>query len=260
MRLCRYISIALVFTCFTDGFSQISPPGLDETNAAFWSAVAINQQLSRWTLGFYVGAARKSDPDNVSLFKKPAIFVVNEEIAFQVNKRWSVAFCASYRSQNEYEKTAPYLVEDPSSKIEDRFYMRFYYRETLWKIPFVFSFRPELRLYFGEHGHTWNPVDEELRFRFKGQAMIPLDDVRSNHFVIGNEILTTTDHEKGKVAEHWTAYNFSEDRISTYFRHKFNPHVTADVGVMQQIKHDGGYVAQLSVDLLFTNLFSKKAG
>ena len=88
-----------------ESFGQISPPGVDDTNVAFWSAIAINKKISkRWSVSAYDGMSGKSDPDNFSLFKKRATFVINQETAFEIDKRWGISFGASYRGQKPVQE------------------------------------------------------------------------------------------------------------------------------------------------------------
>lgn len=236
--------------------AQISPPGLDDTNVAVWSAVAIRQKLSpHWELTAYVGSSRQSDPDNLAVFKKQAICVINEETTVRINQKFSLSLCASYRIQNRYNTAYPYGSSDPEVKNEERYYFRFYLYEDIGKTKLTLSFRPELRLYSSVNHHAWSPIDEELRFRVKVQASVPLRK-SSNQFIVANEVLSTTDHTKGLTSDHWTSYSLTEDRLSTFFRHSFG-HVITDVGVMHQIKFDGKYIPHLSFDVILKNPFAK---
>jgi len=239
--------------------AQISPPGLDDTNAAFWTAVGISQKISdRWSFAVYAGAARESNPDNYSLVLKPAIFVVNQETQYQFDQHWSLSLCASYRTQNRYEEEAPYDEATPEIRKEARYYSRLYFKEKTGRVGLTFSFRPEFRTYYAEHGHVWRPINEEMRFRLKGQASVPLNKSNTNQFIVANEVLSATDHLKDNRAHHWTHYAFTEDRLSTYFRHTFSqPAIIMDLGVMHQIKSTGQYIPHLAFDLIFQNLLWK---
>lgn len=245
----------LIMAVTVESFGQISPPGLDDTNVAFWSAIAINKKISkRWSVSAYGGMSGKSDPDNFSLFKKRAAFVINQEIAFEIDKRWGISFGASYRGQNQYKKESPFHSDEPDLKNENRYYFRFNFRRKFDAIGFTVSLRPELRLYYFD-GHTWNPIDEELRIRLKTQASIPLDQSRTNEIIVANEIMTTTDHEKNETSDHWTHYSYTEDRVSTFLRHRFNHVLVGDIGMMHQIKANGNYIAHLSFDVIFRDPF-----
>ena len=236
---------------------QISPPGLDDTKVAFWSAIGVSQKLSdRFNLSVYIGQARQSDPDNFAFIKKQAIYVLNQETTLRVSNSFAMSFCASYRIQNRYDDETPYSPADPETRNEERYYLRFYYYEKIGNTKLTFSFRPELRLYSSAHHESWVPTDEELRFRLKGQAAVPLGNP-DNQFILANEILSTTDHEKKDMQTHWTAFGFTEDRLSTYFRHTAGKVIT-DIGLMHQIGFDGDYILHLAVDVILTDPFGKK--
>ena len=241
--------------CSINSFAQISSPGISDANMAFWSAIGVSQKISdRWNVSLYTGNSRQSDPDNISLFKKQAIFVINEETTFNFNKTFSVSACASYRVQNLYADEEPFGPAVPATKNEERYYLRFYYREQIGKTKLKFSFRPELRRFSSEGHHPWNPVDEEVRLRLKGQASFPLGN-GSNELILSNEILAATDRVKVVEAEQWSDYAITEDRLATFYRHVFS-NVTADIGVMHQIMHDGEYRAHIAFDLILMNPFS----
>ena len=248
--------LKLVFVlCAINSFAQISPPGISDANIAFWSALGLSQKISdRWLLSVYTGNSRQSDPDNFALFKKQAIFVINEETTFNFNKTFSLAACVSYRIQNRYAGEDPFASAAPATKNEERYYLRFYYREQLGKTKLKFSFRPEFRRFSSSGHHPWNPVDEEVRLRLKGQASFPLGN-GSNELILSNEILAATDRVKVAEAEQWSDYAITEDRLATFYRHMFS-HVTADIGVMHQIMHDGEYRAHIAFDLILMNPFN----
>src|SRR5690242_11489256 len=102
-------TISLTWLLTAKGLAQISPPGLDDTNAAFWGAMAVSQNLTdKWNLTLYAGANSQSNPDNFNMLLKPAIYVLNGEAQYKFNHLFAVSFCASARIQHRYEKIAPY--------------------------------------------------------------------------------------------------------------------------------------------------------
>jgi hypothetical protein len=256
-----FIVSCLIFS--SAAFAQISPPGMDDTNAVAWGAVGITQQISKkWLITAYVGAARESDPNNWSLLHKPAIFVLNQETQYLFNDRWQLAICSSFRKQNRYIEEEPFTSSDPSLRNEARYYLRLYYRNTLGKMNITYSFRPELRFFYDTHWNHWSAAPEELRIRFKIQINIPLNAAKTNQFVFANEWLSATDEKRsGEGHLYWSTYNFTEDRFTTYLRHVIKkPSLIVDIGLMQQFKFSkdkNDYIPHLAFDLIFQNPFGK---
>jgi len=243
--------------------AQISPPGLDDTNVVLWGAVGFNQQLGqKWSVTAYVGGSRESNPNNLSVLHKQAIFVVNQETQYQFNSHWQLSFCSSLRFQNIYKEDAPYLSDDPDLRNEIRYYLRLYYRQTVGKIGLTYSFRPEYRGFYEPDWSTWASRPVELRFRLKIQANVPLNSSKTNQFIIGNEWLSVTDDKRNSEGNlYWSTYAFTEDRVTTYFRHVFKkPSLIVDVGYMHQIlvqQGKIGYIGHFAFDLIFQNPFGK---
>jgi hypothetical protein len=239
--------------------AQISPPGLDGARLVSWGAVGFNQQLSRrFSTTIYAGGSSQGDPDNFATFSKPAIFVLNQETLYQTNSRWQIAFCTSLRWQFVYSDDAPYANEDPPWRREVRYYLRFFYRYQQGKIAWSHSFRPEYRTFFTPEGEPWSsPL--QVRLRLKLQATIQLNESRTNFFVVANEWLgATAQNSQSK----WSSFAFTEDRLSTFFRHSFKkPHLFLDLGLMHQLWKDDEnslqYTTYLSFDLLFQNPFGR---
>jgi hypothetical protein len=248
----RYVALFfLCFTAFLPSFSQISPPGLDDTRAVGWAAVGFSQQIGRrWQTTVYLGASRESNPDNFSLLRKPAIGVLDINQLYRFNEHWSLAGAVSFRMQNMYFNAPPFDSEDPALRDEVRYYMRVYYRHKVKRISFTYSFRPEYRTYF-DRLDRWSPVPYEFRFRLKGQAAVSLNQSGSNQFILGNEILS--------VAEpHFSQYHYTEDRLTTYFRHTFTkPALIVDAGFMYQFLAKEGLITHFAVDFIFLDPFRK---
>lgn len=236
--------------------AQISPPGLDDTNAAFWTAFGLTQELTpMWTVTVYAGEARQSSPDNYRLLSKQAIFVLNQETQFNFNKFWAASFCTSYRVQSRYADISPFEADDPASKNELRFYGRLYARPTIGRAQLAISFRPEYRTYH-YNGEVWTPIDKEIRLRLKGQVSIPLNTDKSNQFIVADEVLSATEHFETSTVDIWTSFGYTESRLSTYYRHVFkHPSIVTDVGVMQQFRVNGPYIVHLAFDVIFVNPF-----
>ncbi|MEJ0029213.1 MAG: DUF2490 domain-containing protein [Bacteroidota bacterium] len=222
-------------------FSQISPPGLDDTRAVAWGAIGFSQQIGpKWQTTIYLGASRESNPDNYSLLNKPAIAVIDVSGLYRFNDRWSLSGAISFRKQDVYD------VDDMEIRDEIRYYSRLYYRHKIKKISFTYSFRPEFRTYYNS-----TSVPYTYRFRLKAQVAIPLNQSGSNQFILGNEILNV-------AQPHFSDYKYSEDRLTSYFRHTFKkPAVIFDAGFMYQFLAGEGLITHLAFDVIFLDPFGK---
>lgn len=259
---CAMFFVVLLFSVLFGSslYAQISPPGMDDTNAVLWGAAAVSQQIGKsWMVSAYAGIARESDPDNWSLLRKQAIFVINQQTRYLLSKKWQLAFCSSLRKQKIYLDTEPYSVDDPSLRNELRYYLRLYYRTNTGRFNLTYSFRPELRNFYDNKWNHWHSSPEELRIRFKVQATLPLNKERSNQMILANEWLSATDEKRNNNGElHWSSYVFTEDRLSMYWRHVFGTHLIFDLGLMHQLKFADGhvqYIKQLAFDFIYQNPF-----
>jgi hypothetical protein len=240
----RYAAlIFLYFTAFLSAFAQLSPPGLEETRAVAWAAIGVTQQTgARWQTTVYLGGSRESKSDNFSLFKRFAIGVLDFNELYRINDHWSVAAAVSFRKQGMYDDE----LKEEDLRNEIRYYARLYYRHKINRISFAYSFRPEFRTYYAS-----TSVPYTYRFRLKAQASIPLDQSGSNQFVLGDEILALAQPK-------FENYAYSEDRLTTYFRHTFKkPALIFDVGFMYQFLASEGLITHFAVDLIFLDPFMR---
>lgn len=259
MSKTRFLPLLMLFLGLAGSaaYGQLSPPGLDGARLVSWGAIGTSQQFSRKISStVYAGGSSQSDPDNFSTFRKPAIFILNQETLYQFNTTWQLALCTSLRWQFVYDETAPYINEDPPWRKEIRHYLRLFYRQQRGKLSWTYSFRPEYRTFFTPDGDAWSsPV--QIRLRTKVQVNIPLNQSRSNALVIANEWLGATS-ENAQLR--WSSFQFTEDRLSTFFRHSFKkPQIFLDLGLMHQLWEDNErkleYTTYLSFDLMFVNPF-----
>jgi len=250
--------------------AQISPPGLDGARVVTWGALGFNQKLSsRWSVTGYVGGSRQSDPDSYNTMKKGGILVIDQATMYAFNPTWQLAFCTSFRSQGVYEEEQPYEKQDPGVRDELRYYLRLYYKRQTGRVAWTYSFRPEYRTFYTTNWERWS-TPLELRFRLKAQAAIALNASKSNQVILANEILTAVDEYETVTDTHgrWSAYHFTEDRFTNYFRHTFKkPAVVLDAGLMHQVwkdkENNAHYTMYLALDLLFQNpfgVFKEKKG
>ncbi|WP_207435593.1 DUF2490 domain-containing protein [Sabulibacter ruber] len=248
--------VAILFILLiSSAHAQISPPGVGSTKGVSWGAIGLTQHLgTRWVSSTYVGVARESDPDNWALFKKQGLLVLNEEISYGVNSHWQFSVAGSFRRQNEYSSEPPYEREDPAHKKEVRFYSRLQYKHQLKRVAITYTFRPEWRSFY-QSSETPLATPKEIRIRLKAQASIPLNQAHSNFLIGGNEVLTVTDKTKENT---WSAYHFTEDRLSLYFRHVFaHSPLSVDLGLMEQFKPHGHKTSYLAFDVQLQDPFGK---
>lgn len=238
-------------------FSQLTPPGLDNTQSVMWSALGMQQKFSeQWDMSAYVGGSRESNPHSFAPLHKASIFVLDAGARYHINSKWAIAFHTSYRIQSKYEKEAPYDKASPYIRREMRYYPRLYYKPKLGSINVELSLRPELRTFYTVQGDPWQPADREIRIRLKGKTSLPLNSSHTNQFLLANELLAKSDREIVGDRTYWTDYFMSEDRLSTYFRHTFaHPSLIADFGMMHQFHSDGEYILHLAFDVIIKNPF-----
>lgn len=256
--------LALIIVTSSNLIAQISPPGLDDTHVVLWGAFGINQSIGKkWFNQSYVGGSRFSDPNNDALIKKQAIYVVEQQTYRQLGKHWQLGFCLSIRGQNMYLDDPPYEEATPGIRREIRYYLRLFYRHQIGKFSFAYSFRPEWRNFYSPDWSNFYSTPKALRYRAKAQAGLALGDSKSSSIILANEFLFVEVEQRQPAGNlEWNSLAFSEDRISTYYRHTFKkPAVIVDVGIMQQLNFKGATFSSdfvhFAFDVVFVNPFGK---
>jgi hypothetical protein len=244
--------------------AQLSPPGLDDTHVVLWGAVGINQAIGKkWSNQSYIGASRFSDPNNDAVFKKQAIYVVEQQTYRQFGKHWQLGFCLSIRGQNMYSDDPPYEDAAPALRREIRYYLRLFYRHQIGRLTFAYSVRPEWRNFYSPDWSNFYSSPRALRYRAKAQAGLALNESKSSSIILANELLfVNVEQRQADGTLVWSNLAFSEDRVSTYYRHTFKkPAMIVDVGVMQQLNFKGmtfnSDFVHFAFDVLFINPFGK---
>lgn len=244
---------------FSDGFGQISPPGLGEAETASWFAFAIRQNLDSLKQKqsvSYFGVGRISDPDNFNPYYKPAIIVLNQEFYHQFARHWQYSFAFSYRRQHEYEDYPPYKEEDPAVKQEFRLYGRLSYLLKGSRYKLVATYRQELRMFYAPH---FIPSDEhiQLRSRFRVQGALALNEKKTHQLVASAEALFSISRKRD-IAGQWTRFGYHESRFCFYYSFA-PPHqpFIFDIGYMNnllgnEIAHSVHYIA---LDAIWENPF-----
>jgi len=256
----------LVFAVVTSStvLAQLSPPGLDDTHVVLWGAVGINQAIGKkWSNQSYIGGSRFSDPNNDAVLKKQAIYVIEQQTYRQFGRNWQLGFCVSVRGQNMYSDDPPYEDATPALRREIRYYLRLFYRHQIGRFSFAYSLRPEWRNFYSPDWSNFYSSPRALRYRAKAQAGLTLGESKSNSIILANEFLFINVEQRQATGNLvWSNLAFSEDRVSTYYRHTFKkPAMVVDIGMMQQLNFKGATVTNdyvhFAFDVIFMNPFGK---
>ncbi|MGC4021686.1 MAG: hypothetical protein QM734_06960 [Cyclobacteriaceae bacterium] len=125
-------------------------------------------------------------------------------------------------------------------------------------------FRPEWRNFYSPDWSNFYSSPKALRYRAKAQAGLALGDSKKSSIILANEFLfVEVEQRQSNGGLSWTPYSFSEDRISTYYRHSLKkPAIIVDVGLMQQLNFKNSMLVNdfvhVAFDVIFINPFGKK--
>ena len=232
--------VATLFFCLlgSNGFSQISPPGLGKTLTAGWVAFGVRQELDTvegkgWQSMTYAGFGRKGNPDNYHLFYKSAIFILNQEFYHQFHNNWQYSLALSYRRQDEYLSDPPYEHDNPKLKQEFRLYSRFSYIFKISWMKLIPTFRQEFRKFYSP---DFKPTNEDFQFRsrFRLQLTANLDRKKIHRLIVNSEQLFSASKEN--VPNAWTNFKYKESRFSIYYSYspKTSPFIF-NIGYMNNL-------------------------
>ncbi|MBS1681633.1 MAG: DUF2490 domain-containing protein [Bacteroidetes bacterium] len=227
----------------TTAYAQLSPPGMEDTHFVLWGAIGINQSIGKkWFNQSYIGGARFSQPNNNSILKRQAIYVVEQQTYRKFGQHWSLGLCVSLRGQNMYMDDPPYDNEIPSIRREMRYYLRLFYRHKTGRFSFAYSLRPEWRRFYSPDWSHYYESPQMMRYRAKAHVGISLNPSKTKSFIFMNEFLfVNVQNRQPSGALAWQPLAMSEDRICTYFRQVFTkPAVAVDIGLMQQLNMQNG--------------------
>jgi len=213
----KLIFFILLFIISGTGFSQISSPGLGKANTASWFAFGIRQVLHptiKIQSFTYIGFGRTSNLTDADPFRKPAIFVINQEFYHQFHKHWQYSGAISYRRQNEYDNSNIKLQEFPKIIQEFRTYGRLSFITEKSPFKFVATYRQEFRSFFNDH-FRFAEEDFQFRSRFRTQFVFSLNKQKTLKLSLSAEALFSTFHnsESGK----WSSLDYKESRFCLYF-------------------------------------------
>lgn len=257
MKLKMFLFIFLLNNSYSIG--QLTPPGLGSNSKMNgWFAIGLDQKLDsagRFSSMTYFGFAGQSTVDDINVFDRLGIFVLNEEVKFKFKPAWSVSLAVSYRHQNEFEKTYPYLAAEDRFKQEFRLYSRI---TKSWKkkgIPSI-AFRQEYRKFYDPEFRDWK-VSSAFRSRLKFQSEFDLVPAKRLSVIAGCEFLFSTDFEE--ASQEWKHFKYGETRLSAVISyHTKNNKISYNLGYMNDLLHVPAgekSIHYISASVIFKNLF-----
>ncbi|MES2487598.1 MAG: DUF2490 domain-containing protein [Bacteroidota bacterium] len=252
----KILYTVLSVVCFMfSGFAQLSPPGLGETNTAFWQAVGVKQQLNdNNALLVYAGLGRISGPDSNNPINNADIGVFNAEVYHKLSSHLKYSYALSYRRQNHFDYTLADYAHSPSVTQEFRGYGRLAYTLKDAHAKYSLTLRQELREFYDE-SFSAQSNELQLRTRFKAGVTVPLD----NH---GNG-LTGTAEALFSISDEpnlgWDHFGYKESRFCLYYTYApASAPVIFDIGYMNDLMghgHELTDASYLAVDVVLVDLF-----
>lgn len=237
-------------------FAQLTPPGLGETNSAFWSAVGVSQKLNeKNTSKTYFGTGFISGTDERNPFNAPSIMVLNQEFFHKLNSKWQYSYALSYRRQHEYDEEFDRL-EETGIKQEFRVYGRMGYTAHIGSSKWATTLRQEVRkFYTADFANV--PDALQLRTRLKTQLTVPLDNEVHNSIIGSAEVLFAMAQD---THEGWNQPDYKESRFCLYYSYSPKDYpVILDVGYMNDLigyGSDTADVSYLAMDIIIKDPFN----
>lgn len=209
----------------------------------FWSALGIDQEINaNWISITDIGYGKHSDPNNRLLMKRAGLNVITQDFVHKINSSsWQISLSFGYWKRNTYSDTPPYnMRENPFQfRNEIRPYSKLKYTGNFSKLEYSHTFRTDYRFYFIQNfSNSW-PTPFEFRFRIMETLKLPLTANKKNYFILVDEVLSAIDKKQDKhtnvLTENWTEYQFTENRLSAYYKRTFiNQKMELDLGIMHQ--------------------------
>jgi hypothetical protein len=246
--------LSLIFS--TSAFSQLTPPGLGETETAFWSAVGVSQKLDeKNTSKTYVGTGYISGAASANPFNAPSIVVLNQEFYHKLNSKWQYSYAFSYRRQHEYDEGFD-VPEAAGIKQEFRVYGRIGYTAHIGSLKWAATLRKEARKFY-DNNFAQVPDGFQLRTRLKTQLTLPLDTNAANSLIGSAEVLFAMANDSH---EGWNEPDYKETRFCLYYSYSPKDYpVTFDIGYMNDLIGYGDHIADVSyfaMDIVIKDPFS----
>lgn len=240
-------------------FGQLTPPGLgNNSKMNAWFVIGLDQKLDsagRFFSMTYFGLAGQSTVADMNVFDRLGIFVLNEEVKFRFKPSWSVSLAASYRHQNEFQKTYPYLAAEDQFKQEFRLYSRI---TKTWKkkaIPSI-AFRQEYRKFYDPKFRDWK-VSSAFRSRLKFQSEFNLTSAKRVRAAIACEFLFSTEFKE--ESQEWQHFQYGETRLSAIISYYTkNGKISYNTGYMNDLLHVSAgekSIHYISMGIIFKNVF-----
>ena len=252
--------IVLAWSIFSSEvlLAQISAQGQGGKDV-IWLAAGVEQQIGkRWTNKNAVAYSRHSGLNDWNATEQGGIFTVREELSYRLSKHFKISQGVFYAERSYYDAEHPEYIN------EVRFYPKVYHEFEIKKVKFSQYLRTDIRLFSGPGFQSYNkPL--EIRNRYLMKVTLPLDHDDKNNLVGMTELFFATDEKREKDGStHFTAYQFTENRTSFYFRHHIEkPNAFFDAGIMVQTWKDEAlgrfretYILQ--IDLILINPFARK--
>lgn len=257
MKQRTFLLFVLCTSCL---FGQLTPPGLgSNSHLNAWFAIGLDQKLDsagRFSSMTYFGLAGQSTAENTNAFEHLGILVVNQEVKFKFLPVWSVSLAASYRHQNEFEKTTPYLAAEDRFKQEFRIYSRITKSWQKKWIPSI-AIRQEYRRFYDPEFRDWK-ISSAFRSRLKFQSEFNLISSKRLTALVGAEFLFSTEFQE--LTQTWQHFQYGETRLSAIVSyHSKNHSITYNLGYMNDLLHVPAgekSVHYISASIVFTNIFN----
>lgn len=260
--LSRFIALFLIGLCMPEkAGAQISPPGLSDTRLASWMAIGLDQSFGKnkkWQSVSYVGYGFMSNPHgSYSLFEKPSMLILNEEMKRKLSDHFSITGALSYREQYLYTEGAPYHKADPSVKREIRLYGKFAYGWKTGTIKWNLDFRPEFRKFFLPEYRS-DDTRHALRARFKLKSTVPLSSNKEHFLILSAESLFQNERTQPNGDSKWSGFFYDDSRFCAYYRYApDNWPLYAEIGYMNNLteKNPTYSMHHIGLDIVFKDIF-----
>jgi hypothetical protein len=246
----------LVYSC---SFGQIGAEA-QGGQLTFWGALGLDQAIGKkWTSVTDIGYGRHSDPDNLQIFQRQGLNVLTQDFVYKPNTHWKFAFSFGYWRRNAYDDIPPYeqRAKPYQFRNEVRPFQRIYYLHTINRVKISHAFRTDYRFYYNQDFSDRWSTPFEFRARYLQAWKFPLDKEQKNWFILNDEVLTAVDKYSASLISvkgtTWSPYQFTENRLSFYYRRTLGGRIDLDIGLMHQYwrERPGVNTFQISYNLMF---------